>query len=35
MAKMTWDTTGNRFFHTGVSDVALFMQTGQSNTNDG
>ena len=35
MAKMTWDTTGNRFFHTGVSDVALFMQTGQSSTNDG
>lgn len=35
MAKMTWDTTGNRFFHTGVSDVALFMQTGNSASNDG
>ena len=35
MAKMSWDTTGNRFFHTGVSDVALFMQTGNSSTNDG
>lgn len=35
MAKMTWDQTGNRFFHTGVSDVALFMQTGDSSTNDG
>lgn len=35
MAKMTWDTTGNRFFHTGVSDVALFMQTGSSASNDG
>lgn len=35
MAKMTWDQTGNRFFHTGVSDVALFMQTGNSGTNEG
>lgn len=24
MAKMSWDATGSRFFHTGVSDVALF-----------
>lgn len=35
MSKMSWDTTGNRFFHTGVSDVALFMQTGNSAINDG
>lgn len=35
MAKMTWDQTGSRFFHTGVSDVALFMQTGPSGTNEG
>lgn len=35
MAKMTWDQTGSRFFHTGVSDVALFMQTGSSGTNEG
>ena len=25
MAKLVWDQTGQRFFHTGVSDVALFM----------
>ena len=25
MAKMSWDATGSRFFHTGVSDVALFL----------
>ena len=35
MARMTWDGTGNRYFHTGVSEVALFMQTGSSSTNDG
>lgn len=29
MAKMTWDQTGYRFFHTGVSDVALFMLSAQ------
>ena len=23
--KLVWDQTGQRFFHTGVSDVALFM----------
>ena len=33
--KMVWDQTGQRFFHTGVSDVALFMQTGSSSTNEG
>ena len=36
MAKMSWDATGSRFFHTGVSDVALFLigqngyQTGEA-----
>lgn len=34
--KMSWDATGSRFFHTGVSDVALFLigqngyQTGEA-----
>lgn len=33
--KLVWDQTGYRFFHTGVSDVALFMQTGNIASNDG
>lgn len=33
--KLVWDQTGSRYFHTGVSDVALFMQTGNTATNDG
>lgn len=26
MAKLTWDAVGERFYHTGVSEVALFVQ---------
>lgn len=35
MSKLVWDNVGEKFYHTGVSDVALFVQASDGTYEDG